>query len=400
MEIAQICEMEHDEILVDIQVVMKEAGMHWAKFSGTYRDAEGRVQPCYRFPKAACDELSICFPDDLRAAVDQLWAEKLQDLVKEAKKKREEEAYERMKQETYNDIDRETFRIVDEFLASEKEKPQTQPEPSLFEDTKEEEREFWAKVDKMAAKRKGAARKSSDFTFKPEPWAESIGPVNLEPERKENVGVTVGNPHSIARVSFEPLEKLRQDPGDAPQWVDSDLVEEVDREFLAKVDKLVPRTPLMTISNGTITANLPSPETLSSMTMSSLDIAELTGKDHADVLKDIRRVLEEDGTDAGRFSGVYLGGNGQERPCYHLPRFECDLVVSGYSVKYRIGHHPALALSGRDSEKPHTRVNRPQTAYGLYRGIGSPDCQCKGEFAPGEQDREIPGSEQENRPYR
>jgi phage regulator Rha-like protein len=70
-------------------------------------------------------------------------------------------------------------------------------------------------------------------------------------------------------------------------------------------------------------------------TMSSLDIAELTGKNHADVMRDIRTTLEQDDRDASKFAGVYLGGNGQERPCYNLPRFECDLVVSGYSVKYR-----------------------------------------------------------------
>lgn len=71
-------------------------------------------------------------------------------------------------------------------------------------------------------------------------------------------------------------------------------------------------------------------------TMSSLQIAEITGKPHNDVLKDIRRILEEAEIDAGKFSHVYSGGNGQARPCYILPRRECDLVVSGYSVKYRL----------------------------------------------------------------
>jgi phage regulator Rha-like protein len=70
-------------------------------------------------------------------------------------------------------------------------------------------------------------------------------------------------------------------------------------------------------------------------TMSSLEIAKLTEKEHANVIKDIRRILEEAEIDAVRFNGVYIGANGQERPCFNLPRFECDLVVSGYSVKYR-----------------------------------------------------------------
>jgi len=71
-------------------------------------------------------------------------------------------------------------------------------------------------------------------------------------------------------------------------------------------------------------------------TMSSLQIAEITGKPHNDVLKDIRRILAEAEIDEGLFSHVYKGGNGQDRPCFLLPRRECDLVVSGYSVKYRL----------------------------------------------------------------
>jgi phage regulator Rha-like protein len=71
-------------------------------------------------------------------------------------------------------------------------------------------------------------------------------------------------------------------------------------------------------------------------TMSSREIAELTGKDHADVLKDVRKVLEEVGIDGGKFSGVYKGANNQDRPCFNLPRRECDLVIAGYSAKYRL----------------------------------------------------------------
>ena len=70
--------------------------------------------------------------------------------------------------------------------------------------------------------------------------------------------------------------------------------------------------------------------------MSSLAIAELTGKDHFNVLRDIKCILKEAEIDQLKFEGVYLGGNGQERRCYNLPRLECDLVVSGYSTKYRL----------------------------------------------------------------
>jgi len=71
-------------------------------------------------------------------------------------------------------------------------------------------------------------------------------------------------------------------------------------------------------------------------TMSSLEIAKLTGKDHADVLKDIRKVLIEVEIDEGKFSAIYLDSMNREKPCYNLPRRECDLVIAGYSAKYRL----------------------------------------------------------------
>jgi phage regulator Rha-like protein/phage antirepressor YoqD-like protein len=70
-------------------------------------------------------------------------------------------------------------------------------------------------------------------------------------------------------------------------------------------------------------------------TISSMEIAKLTGKEHANVLRDIRRILPEAGIVAIKFEGYYIASNGKQNPCYFLPRFECDLVVSGYSAKYR-----------------------------------------------------------------
>jgi phage regulator Rha-like protein len=71
-------------------------------------------------------------------------------------------------------------------------------------------------------------------------------------------------------------------------------------------------------------------------TMSSLEIAELTGKQHKHVLADIRRTLEEAGISADGFSAVYKNQQDRDTPCFNLPRRECDLVISGYSVPYRL----------------------------------------------------------------
>ena len=70
-------------------------------------------------------------------------------------------------------------------------------------------------------------------------------------------------------------------------------------------------------------------------TISTLEIAQLTGKNHADVMRDTRKTLEEAGISESKFAFTYTDTQNKQRPCYNLPRFECDLVVSGYSVKYR-----------------------------------------------------------------
>lgn len=70
-------------------------------------------------------------------------------------------------------------------------------------------------------------------------------------------------------------------------------------------------------------------------TMSSLEIAKLTGKDHYNVLRDIRSTLEQAGIAPLNFEEREKYNNNNTRTIYRLPRAECDLVISGYSVKYR-----------------------------------------------------------------
>lgn len=70
-------------------------------------------------------------------------------------------------------------------------------------------------------------------------------------------------------------------------------------------------------------------------TMSSQEIAELTGKEHKNVLADIREILGQAGILAADFSATRIV-RGREYEAFNLPRRECDLVVSGYSVPYRL----------------------------------------------------------------
>jgi phage regulator Rha-like protein len=71
-------------------------------------------------------------------------------------------------------------------------------------------------------------------------------------------------------------------------------------------------------------------------TMSSLEIAKLTGKEHSKVMADIKRVLDEAEIDHAVFGGIFLDSYKREQSCFNLPRRECDLIIAGYSVKYRL----------------------------------------------------------------
>ena len=71
-------------------------------------------------------------------------------------------------------------------------------------------------------------------------------------------------------------------------------------------------------------------------TMSSLEIAELTGKRHDHVMVDIEKMLKELGIHAPEFSGTYKTPRGNEYKCYHLPKDETLCLVSGYNVQVRM----------------------------------------------------------------
>lgn len=89
-------------------------------------------------------------------------------------------------------------------------------------------------------------------------------------------------------------------------------------------------------------------------TMSSLEIAKLTDKDHKNVLRDIANVLEEAGIGQLKFESSYLSPQNKSLPCFNLPREECDLVISGYSVKYRL----AIIKRWHELEKAKTPLER------------------------------------------
>jgi hypothetical protein len=72
--------------------------------------------------------------------------------------------------------------------------------------------------------------------------------------------------------------------------------------------------------------------------MSTVEIAERTGKRHDNVLRDAEAMLAELKKDRLSFEAVFLGANGEPRRMLRLPKLECLTLVSGYSaeLRYRI----------------------------------------------------------------
>lgn len=71
--------------------------------------------------------------------------------------------------------------------------------------------------------------------------------------------------------------------------------------------------------------------------MTSLQIAEITGKPHNDVLKAIRKMEEAWAKiNGGNFSLVeYTDNKGEKRPCYSLTKTECLYIATKFNDEAR-----------------------------------------------------------------
>lgn len=76
-------------------------------------------------------------------------------------------------------------------------------------------------------------------------------------------------------------------------------------------------------------------EIIKKETMTSLEIAEVTGKEHKHILRDIRALLEQ-GINETNFGLVeYKDKKGETRPMYQLTKKGCLILASGYDALLR-----------------------------------------------------------------
>jgi hypothetical protein len=72
-----------------------------------------------------------------------------------------------------------------------------------------------------------------------------------------------------------------------------------------------------------------------SVTMSSREIAELTGKAHHHVKRDIEIMLGQLDEDVSNFGGIYIDAQNRRQTEYLLDRYHTEVLVTGYDVKRR-----------------------------------------------------------------
>lgn len=73
-----------------------------------------------------------------------------------------------------------------------------------------------------------------------------------------------------------------------------------------------------------------------SLTMTSREIAELTGKQHSHVKRDIESMCKELGVHYPDLESVFTAANSQKYTEYRLPKDETLCLVAGYDVKARM----------------------------------------------------------------
>ena len=76
-------------------------------------------------------------------------------------------------------------------------------------------------------------------------------------------------------------------------------------------------------------------QSIQNQTMSTLDIAKLTGKRHDHVMRDTQKMMEQLNIHAPQFWGSYKTKQGNEYGLFNLPKRETLILVSGYSVELR-----------------------------------------------------------------
>lgn len=126
--------------------------------------------------------------------------------------------------------------------------------------------------------------------------------------------------------------------------------------------------------------------------LTSVEIAELTGKQHKHVMADAVKMLKALELDSAEFSAQYKDSTGRRLPCFSLPPREVKILITGYDVVRRakvidrleqLGIPPAQFSAGytesalqnssdaarrKIKREPRRRMNSPERIRAQDRG--------------------------------
>ncbi|EJJ0500091.1 Rha family transcriptional regulator [Shigella boydii] len=107
------------------------------------------------------------------------------------------------------------------------------------------------------------------------------------------------------------------------------------------------------------------------VSMTSVEIAELTGKEHKHVLRDIRNMVEElNGSKFGLVGEeVYKDAKGESRTMYRLDRKHTFILVAGYSVHLRAKCYDHIQTLERRVLQLEDQKKRAATQSANRRGV-------------------------------
>lgn len=119
----------------------------------------------------------------------------------------------------------------------------------------------------------------------------------------------------------------------------------------------------------------------SPQTMSSREIADLTGKQHQHVRRDIETMAEGLKIDPSTFGRIYRDARNREQREYALPRRECLILVSGYSVELRAKIIDRWEELERASRQPTMDLNNPADLRLLLANYANDNLELQGQIA-------------------
>lgn len=111
-------------------------------------------------------------------------------------------------------------------------------------------------------------------------------------------------------------------------------------------------------------------------TLTSLEVAEMINKNHADLMRDIRRYTKQLNQSKIAFvdffqESTYIDGKGEERPCYKITKKGCEFVAhkltgikgTEFTIKYISRFHnmeEAIKEFSKQTEKQEKEVVREE----------------------------------------